>query len=73
MNIQLEKLELMKQLLETENPSIIEAIKAIFKKEKKDFWDELTQEQKEEIELGIAEADAGNVVDFNEFIAKYIK
>ena len=42
MNIQAEKIQLAKMLLDTENPKIIESIKKIFKKEKKmDFWDEL--------------------------------
>ena len=53
MDIQLEKLELIKMLAETEDPAIIMSIRKIFKKEKKDWWDELTQQQKEEIELGI--------------------
>ena len=72
MDIQLEKLELIKLLLETENPSIIESIKDIFKKEKKDFWDELSQEQKDEIELGERQIDNGEYVNFEDFIKKYI-
>lgn len=43
MNIQAEKIELVKMLLDTENPEIIESIKNIFKKENSsDFWDELS-------------------------------
>ena len=34
MNIQAEKIELVKMLLETENPMIIESIKKIFKRAK---------------------------------------
>lgn len=45
MNIQAEKLEILKLILETDNPGIISSIKAIFKKEKEiDFWDELINE-----------------------------
>ena len=47
MDIQFEKSELMKKLEETNDLSIIEAIKKIFKSEKKDFWNELTQEQRD--------------------------
>ena len=43
MNIQAEKIELVKMLLDTENPKIIESIKKIFKKAKTaDFWDDLS-------------------------------
>ena len=50
MNIQLEKLELIKMLAETNDSDIILSIKKIFANEKKDFWDELSEEQKFEIE-----------------------
>jgi predicted transcriptional regulator len=73
MDIQFEKSELMKKLAETNDISIIEAIKNIFKSEKKDFWDELTQEQKEEIEEGERQIERGEFVDFEEFIQKYIE
>ena len=72
MNIQLEKLELMKLLLETNDKSIITSIKNIFKAEKKDFWDELTAEQKEEIEESERQIERGEFVNFEEFIQKYI-
>jgi hypothetical protein len=41
MNIQLEKLELIKMLLETNDESVINSIKNIFKSENKDWWEEL--------------------------------
>ena len=72
MDIQLEKEALIKKLLETNDESIIVAVKKIFKSEKKDWWDELSQEQKEEIEIGIAQADAGEVLDFDTFIKPYL-
>lgn len=72
MDIQLEKLELIKLLAETENPSIIKAVKKIFQKEKKDFWEELTEEQKEAIEEGIKDADEGRVVSYEHFMSKYL-
>jgi len=66
MDIQLEKLELIKLLAETENPSVIKAVKKIFQKEKKDFWEELTEEQKEAIEEGLADFRNGRVVSYEE-------
>jgi hypothetical protein len=63
MDIQSEKLELIKLLLETNDNAIIEAIKNIFKSQKKDVWKDLSPEQQEEIDLGILEANRGDQVD----------
>ncbi len=73
MDIRLEKLELMKLLMETENPSVIKAIRKIFQKEEKDWWDDLTEEQKEFLEESLKQADNGEVHDFNAFIEPYLK
>lgn len=72
MDIQFEKIELMKLLLETENPSIIKDIKKVFQKEKKDWWDELSTEQKVAIEEGIKDADEGRVVPYEYVLNKFL-
>lgn len=72
MNIQLEKLELIKMLAETNDSDIILSIKKIFANEKKDFWDELSEEQKFEIEESEREYERGEYVNFEEFIKKHI-
>lgn len=72
MNIQAEKIELAKMLLETENPKIIESIKKIFKKEKtSDFWDYLSIEQRKEIEKASLEIENGEVRDYDTFMQKH--
>ncbi len=72
MNIQAEKIELVKMLLDTENPRIIESIKKIFKKEKSsDFWDDLSLKQREEIEKASLEIENGEVTDYESFIQKH--
>ena len=38
---------------------------------KTDWWDELSQEQKEDIQLGIAQADAGEVVSYQSMLERY--
>lgn len=71
MDIQLEKQKLIKMLTETNDVSIINAIKNVFKTQKKDFWEELTQEQRDEIEEGEREIERGEYVDFYEFIKEH--
>ncbi|WP_234971631.1 hypothetical protein [Mesonia phycicola] len=72
MNIQTEKIELIKMLLDTENPKIIESIKNIFKKAKTaDFWDDLSVEQRKEIETASLEIENGEITDYEFFIEKH--
>lgn len=72
MNIQAEKIELVKMLLNTNDPKIIQSIKRIFKKEgSTDFWNELTTEQQAEINQGVSEIENGDVVDVDSFMAKH--
>ena len=74
MNIHAEKLEIMRMILETDNPGILESIKNIFKKEThSDFWETLTENQKNEIKEGIIEADNGEILDYEVFMKKHRK
>ncbi len=72
MNIQAEKLEIMKLILETNNPSILESIKRLFNRSKTaDFWETLPQDQKDDIMQGIDEIKNGEIVDYEDFMKKY--
>ncbi|AWG21185.1 hypothetical protein FFWV33_06360 [Flavobacterium faecale] len=72
MDIQLEKLEIIRQLLETNDETIIASIKKVFTREPKDWWDDLNESQKEEIQLSLQEAEEGKYSDFDEFITPYL-
>lgn len=72
MDIQAEKIQLAKMLLDTENPKIIESIKNIFKREKTvDFWTDLSLEQKNEIEKASIEIENGETIDYESFMQKH--
>lgn len=72
MNIQAEKIELIKMLLDTENPKIIDSIKQIFLKSKSaDFWDDLSVAQQKEIKKASLEIRNGKVSDHESFIQKH--
>jgi hypothetical protein len=72
MNIQAEKIEIMKMILDTDNPTILESVKNIFAKSATtDFWDTLPQEQKEDILQGIKDIENGDIVDYEDFIKQY--
>ena len=72
MNIQAEKIEIMKMILETNNPKIIKSVKNIFRKSKEnDFWATTSQEQKDDILHGIEEIENGEIVDYEDFMKKH--
>ena len=72
MNIQAEKLEIMKLILETDNPGVLEYIKKIcMKASEKDLWDTLSKDQKDEILQGIEEVERGDVVDYERFMSDH--
>jgi hypothetical protein len=69
MNVQTEKIELIKLILETENPGILNSIrKVLAKHSQKDFWQTLSQAQQDEILKGIEEINAGETEDYEVFI-----
>ena len=72
MNIELEKSELMKLLAETNDESIIASIKKIYSTKKKDFWDELTEEQQDILNESLEQYERGDYTSFDEFIKPHL-
>ena len=60
------KLELIQWLSTVDNPGIIEKILAIRNNEKEDWWKSLSALEKESIEKGLKDADAGNLNDHDQ-------
>lgn len=62
LEIQNKKLELIQWLSTIEDLKFLEKISDLISSEKKkDWWDEISDAEKEAIEKGIAQADAGNL------------
>lgn len=70
MDIQTAKLELLKTILETENTDFIQKIADFVKKEKVDFWDELSLSEQSEIKQGVEQLDKGKRVSLESFLKK---
>ena len=71
MDIELEKLELIKLLEATNDATIIASIKKIFNASKKDFWEELTEAQKLDIAEGERQIERGEFVEYETMMKKY--
>ena len=61
LNILNQKLELIQWLSTIEDSSIIEKIMDLRKKESKDWWNSISESEKESIELGLKDAEAGKL------------
>ena len=70
MDIQTSKIELAKMILSLENPAIVNKIISLIESEQSDFYSELSDLDKKEIQIGIKQLDSGNKTSFDEFIKK---
>jgi hypothetical protein len=64
MDLNAEKLELIKKIVKTKDIVLLKKITALFEDKGKEVWKELTPEQQEEINIGIQNENRGDVVDF---------
>jgi len=73
MNIQARKLKLVRMIINTDKSSILKKIEDVFRKEKDvDWWDEITEAERQSIEKGLAEADCGKLIPHEE-VMKEVK
>lgn len=63
MNVEATKIELIQLLLKTQKESLLAKIKQVFEEESQsDWWDNLSDDEKEEIKKGLQQADRNEVV-----------
>ena len=70
MNIQATKLKLVREILDINNSEFIQKVADFVKKEKADFWNELSASEQKEIEEGIKDLDNGKRVSYTSFLKK---
>lgn len=71
MDIQVEKREVMDMLKKTDDPEIIMAVAKLLRKNKKDWWDDLTDQQKEDIVQSELEFERGEFTSYEDVMKKY--
>lgn len=72
MDLQTEKIELMKLLLATDSEETISQLKSVFRREEYDFYNDLPEHVKASIEAGLEDVKNGKVRD-HEFVMHDIK
>jgi hypothetical protein len=70
MDIQAEKLSLLQAVLDIEDVSVIRKIKKLLKKPETDWFDELTEEQQQTVDLAIEELDRGEGIPHEEALRR---
>jgi hypothetical protein len=68
MDLQAEKIELVKMLLNTEDETLIQQIRALFKTKSKDFWEELPEHVKQGIQKSRQQAKNGELISFDQVL-----
>jgi predicted transcriptional regulator len=76
MNLRAKKIELVQLILNTDKPSVLAKVEAVFKKEKDtDWWNEISEAERTAIEESLDEADRGKLIPHEEVMkevrAKY--
>ena len=72
-NIETKKLALIQWLTSLNDVSMIDKILELKQKETKDWWNEISDEEKESIEKGLSDAESGNLKPHSEIRKKYEK
>lgn len=70
MDIQALKLELVKQIIASESKELLDKMYATIKGDEKDFWLEMTEDQKEEVEIGRRQAQNGETEDWDSVLER---
>jgi predicted transcriptional regulator len=73
MDLQAEKLNLLQTIMNTKDESLIMDIKAFLSGRKADWYEELNEEQQNDILEGLAEADRGETVSHAEVVKLFGK
>lgn len=72
MNLEAEKLSLIQWLAQVTDEEIIDKLKTL-RASTSDWWDQITIEERTEIEEGLSQANSGEVIPHEEVMKKYRK
>ena len=73
MDIQAEKIRLIEWLAGLNDTKTLSEFISLKKKKEMDWWDEISAEEKREIEEGLRQADNGELIPDEEVMSKYDK
>lgn len=69
-NLEARKLSIVEYLVELEDEAILQQIERLLKP-KVDFWEDLSDKQRQSVQRGLKQLKNGEKVDYETFIARY--
>jgi len=73
MNIEATKLELMHLLLQTQKETLLAKVKKVFEDEQGDWWEDLDEQEKIEINKGLSEANKEQLTSHDKVMKRFDK
>jgi hypothetical protein len=73
MDLQAEKLSLLQTIINTDDAGLIMDLKSVLSSRKQDWFDELSDDQKSDVMIGLAEADRGETIPHEEVVKLFAK
>ena len=73
MDIQAEKYSLIEYITQVKDIRLIEKLKQFVKANENDFWNDLTEDQQQELRQGMKELDSGQKHDYEQVMSKHRK
>lgn len=73
MNTYIEKLKLIEWITKIQDSKVIEKLISVHKEYETDWWDEISESERHEIELGLKDFEEGRTVDHSEVKKLYEK
>ncbi len=73
MDIQAEKLQLIEWFAGLNNTAVLKQFISLKKEQEKDWWSQISEAEKSEIQEGLKQADRGEVTPHREVMKKYKK
>ena len=70
MDLQTLKLELVRQILDLDSQELIAKMYALLEKENKDFWHDLTDSQRQEVQIALRQIEIGETEDWEDFLKR---
>ncbi|QLC66351.1 hypothetical protein LPB248_08665 [Flavobacterium sp. LPB0248] len=73
MNLEARKYQFIQELVKVEDESILEKLELVLKANQNDWFDDLSESEKNEIQIGLDQAEKGEVISHEDVMKRFSK
>ncbi|WP_125722124.1 hypothetical protein [Flavobacterium ustbae] len=73
MNLEARKYQFIQELVKVEDESVLEKLELVLKANQNDWFDDLSKSEQDEIQLGIQQADKGELTSHEDLMKRFSK